>query len=108
MRNFKVEDIETWESEAGEDFFDQNGHLINGGYLLGFILGRDKEVYDAVMPLINREYGEPLTVRDEFGPDGENPNPELYRKFQELFLEISNISEVHNERMTKVFGDYSL
>jgi len=109
MRKFTLEDIENWEAEAGETFFDAQCQLINDSFLLGFILAHDKELFDLVLPLIDTEYGEALTVLNEWSPEhGENPNPEMLKRFMEAYVAVVNTSGEHNKRMSKAMKNYKL
>ena len=108
MRKFTVEDIENWENEAGETFFDDQCQLINTSFLLGFVLSHDKELFDLVLPMMNTKHGEALTVLHEWGEDGEKPNPEMLKRFMEAYIAVVNTSEEHNKRMEKTMKDYRL
>jgi hypothetical protein len=98
-------DFRRWEQAHGEDFFDQY-FIANSAFLLGYVLSRGSEHYDAIMAGFT-DNGESNTLEEIAGARSNmfaDGHDEAETELLNAIAAMCNASAVHAKRVRDAFA----
>ena len=104
-REITLERFDDYHADAGEDWWDDNGGIINKNFFLGYLLARFPESYDKILEVANDKDKD---VPDVFGELYEEEVCDLFYQTLADFLNLTvNTKKKVNEVLINTYEYYN-
>jgi len=96
-----LEDFDNYHNEVGEDFCDQNSHIIDHKILGGYIIAKFPEMASDILKSLNNKYCDANELRNTFSEFLGSDNDD---EFYTLFAEFINLTTYLKANVQKIFN----
>lgn len=102
MSKITLENFDAYHNEIGEDFCDQNSHIIDHKILGGYIIGKHPEMASDILKSLNNKYCDANELRNTFS---EFIGSETDDEFYTLFAEFINLTTYLKTNVKALFDE---